>query len=89
MGFSVQGRLDGRQVDVRYEGGRLDGDDEAVRRIREVLDRSDTLKLTPQDTERAADEGDEYGVMAAIQEVLAIDAVAGDYPITGADDSAS
>lgn len=89
MGFSVQGRLDGRQVEVGYEDGRLDGDDEAVRRIRQVLDRHATLELTPQDTERTADEGDEYGVMAAIQEVIDIDGVAGDYPITGPDDSAS
>jgi hypothetical protein len=90
VGFSVRGRLDdGREVAVSWTNGRLDGDAETVRRVRHVLEQSTTLQLSPQDTERTADEGDEHGVMAAIQEVLAITGVEGDYPITGPDDSAS
>lgn len=86
----MRGRLDdGREVSLRWSDGRLDGDPEAVRLVREVLEEHDTLRLTPQDTERTATEQDEYGALAAIQEVLAITEVAGDYPITGPDDSAS
>ena len=87
--FKVRGRLGEREVEVSYDEASLTGDDEAVGRIRQVLDDRDTLRLTPQDDDRRATIADPLAVMAAIQEVLAIDAIDGDYPIPEADDSAS
>lgn len=87
--FTVRGQLDGRPVDLRYTDGTLEGNDEAVSRVRQVLAQRDDLRLTPQDEERPATLADPYAVMAAIQEVLDIDEVEGNYPIPEADDSAT
>lgn len=85
----MRGRLEERPVEVRYDDGTLAGDDEAVARVEQLLDGRSSLRLTPQDDEHPATVEDPMAVMAAIQEVLAIDEVEGDYPIPEADDSAS
>jgi hypothetical protein len=87
--FSVKGNVDGRPVTVSYEDGDLSGDDDAVTRVRQVLDERSEIRLTPQDEDRPAEVGNPHAVMAAIQEVMAIEEVEGDYPIPDADDSAS
>lgn len=87
--FTVKGTLADRPVTVTYDRGELSGDEEAVRKVSEVLEEHATLRMTPQGDEHPADHGEPYAVMAAIQEVVSIDEVEGDYPIPEADDSAT
>lgn len=87
--FTVKGTVDGRTVTITYERGALTGDDEAVRKVTEVLEQHSSLRMTPQGDEHPAELGEPYAVMAAIQHVVSIDEVEGDYPIPEADDSAT
>jgi hypothetical protein len=87
--FTVRGRLDGRDVSLAYDPGRLTGDGQAVARVHEVLEQRGVLRLTEPGDEHPATIDDPYAVMAAIQEVIDIDEVEGDYPIPEADDSAT
>jgi hypothetical protein len=86
--FTIRGQLDDRPVEVSYDAGRLRGDDDAVRRIEELLADRSTLRLSARDDDHPATADDPAAVMAAAQEVLAIEAVEGDYPIPEADDAA-
>ena len=87
--FTVRGRLGDRSVTLAYDPGRLTGDGEAVAKVHEVLDQRSSMRLTQPGDPHPATLDDPYAVMAAIQEVIDIDEVEGDYPIHEADDSAS
>lgn len=87
--FTVRGRLDGADVTIGWDDGRLSGTDAAVEAVRAALDSQDVVQLSPQDEERAADVGDAHATMAAIQQVMEIVDVDGDPPIPDADNSAS
>lgn len=90
MTFTIRGVLDGEEVAVTYDDGRLTGHQEAVARVEQVLDSSDTLRLSPQDRERPATRDDPRAVMAAAEAAFeAVTALEGDYPMPEADDSAS
>ena len=86
--FRVRGRMDDRTVEVSYRGGQLDGDASAVRAVTELLDHRSSLRMNAAQDDHPASLDDPYAVMSAIQEVIAIDEVEGDYPIPEADDSA-
>ena len=86
--FTVRGRLDDRAVEVSYQEGRLDGDEHAVRAVTDVIEHRSSLRMNAAQDDHPASLDDPYAVMSAIQEVLAIDEVEGDYPIPEADDSA-
>lgn len=86
--FTVRGRLGDRPVTLAYDPGRLTGDGEAVAKVHELLAQRSTMALSGSSDEHPADLDDPHAVMAAIQEVIAIDEVDGDYPIPEADDSA-
>lgn len=86
--FTVRGRLDGEDVVVTWDDGRLSGTDAAVRAVREALASRDTIQLSPQDEERPADPADAHAAMAGIQLVMEIVDVEGDPPIPDADDAA-
>lgn len=87
--FTVTGTLGDRTVTITYERGELSGDDEAVRQVTGVLEQHSSLRLTPQGDAYPAELDQPHAVMAAIQHVIAIDEVEGDYPIPEADDSAT
>ncbi len=90
MGFTVRGCIGEEEACVAYDEGQLSGTDTAVRRVREVLERSSTVRLSPQDPERPASADDPLAVMAAIQEALdEVSELEGDYPMPEADSSAS
>lgn len=87
--FTVHGLLDGEEVTVTWDDGRLSGTDAAVKAVRDALDEHDQVQLSPQDEERAADVGDAHAAMAGIQLVMEIVDVEGDPPIPDADNAAS
>ena len=87
--FTVRGLFEGESVEVSYRQGALDGHGPATDKIRQVLEDGSVLHLTPQDDGHPASVDDPYAVMAAIQQVIDIDVVEGDYPIPEADDSAT
>jgi hypothetical protein len=80
--------MDDRAVEVSYRAGQLDGDADAVRAVTELLDHRSSLRMDAAQDDHPASLDDPYAVMSAIQEVVAIDEVEGDYPIPEADDSA-
>jgi len=86
--FTVHGVLDGEEVVLRWEDGRLTGDDRAVEAVRAALADRDRVQLSPQDEERAADVADPHAAAAAIQLVVEVREVEGDLPIPDADDAA-
>lgn len=87
--WTVHGRLDGHDVDLTWDRGRLSGSDAAVRAVESVLDSRDRVRLSPQDEWRDADPADAYAAMAAVQEAVEIVSVEGDAPIPEPDESAS
>jgi hypothetical protein len=87
--FTVHGRMDGEDVVLTWDDGRLSGTDAAVRAVSSALDGQDRVQLSPQDEERDADVSDAHATMAAVQQVMEIVEVEGDAPIPDADNSAS
>lgn len=87
--FTVHGLLNGEEVTVTWEDGRLTGTDAAVQAVRDALEHHDQVKLSPQDEERDADVHDPHAAMAGIQLVMEIVDVEGDPPIPDADNAAS
>lgn len=89
-GFTIRGRRGGEDVVVHWEDGRLSGDEGVVAEAREVLGRSESVRLSPQDPELQPREDDPVAAMAAVQEALDdVATIEGDYPLREADDSAS
>lgn len=88
--FVVRGRLEGREVTLTYDRDdhSLVGDDDAVAMVRERLSNGEAMMLSPDDAEHDPTFEDPAGVLAAIEDVVDIDGIEGDYPLPDDDDAA-
>lgn len=81
--------MDGDDVTITWDDGRLSGTPAAVDAVRDALEARDQVRLSPQDEQREADVQDATATMAAIQEVIEITTVEGDPPVPEPDSSAT
>lgn len=88
--FVVRGRLEGRQVTLTYDNDdhSLIGDSDAVAMVRERLTDGEAMMLSPDDAAHDPTFEDPAGVLAAIEDVIELDGVDGDYPLPADDDAA-
>ncbi|MDY7106890.1 MAG: hypothetical protein S0880_37425 [Actinomycetota bacterium] len=88
--FVVRGRLDGRRVTLTYDHDdhTLVGDDDAVAMVRERLTNGEAMMLSPDDAAHDPTFEDPAGVLAAIEDVVDLDGIDGDYPLPTDDDAA-
>jgi hypothetical protein len=88
--YVVRGRLDGRNVTLTYDNDdhSLVGDDDAVALVRERLTDGEAMMLSPDDSAHDPTFEDPAGVLAAIEDVIDLDGIDGDYPLPKDDESA-